>query len=327
MVLMPYTFNQYFDGNGDPASGCLIYAYEVTTTTFKPTYTTAAGTTPNAEPVVGDSEGRTKVFGSGFYDFVIRDSLGNLLDTIDNVSIDGSGGGVISSKLELADGYLDASTALASPDSVATYSRVTVVPTSGLTYYYLSGLEDGRFIYLQNLSSSLNAVIDMANTTQYVLPPEAMVMLMYDSGTDVTTIESAVYLNTDQSINGVKTFVDEIRLISDLTNRGFSINSDANGMLIVNQNLAGGEGVDLTLDTTTGDLIFKNSGNEIARVDLVSLEMKNGAQIKTKVGDTTRAPLIIPHGSAPSSPIDGDVWTTTSGLYVRINGGTVGPLS
>jgi len=34
----------------------------------------------------------------------------------------------------------------------------------------------------------------------------------------------------------------------------------------------------------------------------------------------------LPHGTAPSSPTDGDVWTTTAGLYVRVNGATVGPL-
>ena len=42
---------------------------------------------------------------------------------------------------------------------------------------------------------------------------------------------------------------------------------------------------------------------------------------------TTRAPFKIPHGTAPSAPVDGDMWTTTAGLYVRINGATVGPLS
>jgi len=42
---------------------------------------------------------------------------------------------------------------------------------------------------------------------------------------------------------------------------------------------------------------------------------------------TTIATLRIAHGSAPSSPVDGDIWTTTAGLYVRINGSTVGPLS
>lgn len=41
---------------------------------------------------------------------------------------------------------------------------------------------------------------------------------------------------------------------------------------------------------------------------------------------TTSAPSIrIPHGTAPSSPTNGDVWTTTIGMYARINGNTVGP--
>ena len=35
----------------------------------------------------------------------------------------------------------------------------------------------------------------------------------------------------------------------------------------------------------------------------------------------------VPHGTAPSSPVNGDMWTTTAGLYIRINGLTVGPLS
>ena len=42
---------------------------------------------------------------------------------------------------------------------------------------------------------------------------------------------------------------------------------------------------------------------------------------------TSRSSIRLPHGTAPSSPVDGDMWTTTAGLYVRINGSTVGPLS
>ncbi len=42
---------------------------------------------------------------------------------------------------------------------------------------------------------------------------------------------------------------------------------------------------------------------------------------------TSRASFRAPHGTAPSAPVDGDIWTTTAGLYVRINGATVGPLS
>lgn len=42
---------------------------------------------------------------------------------------------------------------------------------------------------------------------------------------------------------------------------------------------------------------------------------------------TSRATFNAPHGSAPTSPVNGDIWTTTAGIYVRINGSTVGPLS
>jgi hypothetical protein len=43
---------------------------------------------------------------------------------------------------------------------------------------------------------------------------------------------------------------------------------------------------------------------------------------------TTSIPSVrLPHGTAPSSPTNGDMWTTTAGLFVRINGATIGPLS
>lgn len=48
----------------------------------------------------------------------------------------------------------------------------------------------------------------------------------------------------------------------------------------------------------------------------------------TLIATTASAASInLPHGTAPSSPVDGDMWTTTAGLFVRINGSTVGPLT
>jgi len=64
----------------------------------------------------------------------------------------------------------------------------------------------------------------------------------------------------------------------------------------------------LTLDGTTQAATF--AGTVIAPAATASL-----------------APLRIPHGTAPTSPTNGDMWTTTAGLYIRINGATVGPLS
>jgi len=45
------------------------------------------------------------------------------------------------------------------------------------------------------------------------------------------------------------------------------------------------------------------------------------------IGTTTIASLRMGHGAAPTSPVNGDMWSTTSGFYGRVNGVTVGPLS
>lgn len=49
--------------------------------------------------------------------------------------------------------------------------------------------------------------------------------------------------------------------------------------------------------------------------------------LTTAATTTTTAGLRLPHGTAPTSPVNGDAWTTTAGMYVRINGVTVGPLA
>ena len=56
-----------------------------------------------------------------------------------------------------------------------------------------------------------------------------------------------------------------------------------------------------------------------------ALEVASGISIFAATA-TSAASIRMPHGTAPTSPVDGDWWTTTSGAYVRINGATVGPL-
>ena len=53
----------------------------------------------------------------------------------------------------------------------------------------------------------------------------------------------------------------------------------------------------------------------------------SSANLLLPAGTTGIASLRIPHGSAPTTPVNGDMWTTTAGLFIRINGATVGPLS
>lgn len=49
--------------------------------------------------------------------------------------------------------------------------------------------------------------------------------------------------------------------------------------------------------------------------------------IQANATSTSAASINLPHGTAPSSPNNGDCWTTTTGLFCYINGSTVGPYS
>jgi hypothetical protein len=50
-------------------------------------------------------------------------------------------------------------------------------------------------------------------------------------------------------------------------------------------------------------------------------------RLVTAASTSNRAGFGIPLGIAPSSPVDGDMWLTTSGIFVQVNGSTVGPLA
>ncbi len=86
--LAPVLRQRFFDANGEPLAGGLLYSYIANTSTPKPTYTDSTGGTPNANPVVLDSEGYANVWltldGVG-YKFALHDASDNPLWTVDNV--------------------------------------------------------------------------------------------------------------------------------------------------------------------------------------------------------------------------------------------------
>lgn len=59
----------------------------------------------------------------------------------------------------------------------------------------------------------------------------------------------------------------------------------------------------------------------------VTKQLPANTGIQLNASGTGQAPLNVPHGTAPTSPVNGDVWTTSAGFYVRVNGATVGPLT
>lgn len=51
-----------------------------------------------------------------------------------------------------------------------------------------------------------------------------------------------------------------------------------------------------------------------------------GGPLGLPASTTSTAPLNIAPGSAPTSPSNGDIWATSAGVFIQVNGSTVGPL-
>jgi len=80
---------QYFDNNGVPLAGGLIYTYQAGSSTALATYTDNSGTIANANPIVLDSSGRVPneiwMLTGYSYKFIIQSASGTSLISLDNL--------------------------------------------------------------------------------------------------------------------------------------------------------------------------------------------------------------------------------------------------
>ena len=80
---------QFLDNSGNPLTGGLLYTYAAGTTTPQTVYTTSAGTTAHANPIIMDAAGRLEsevwLTGEVAYKFILRDSAGALIGTYDDI--------------------------------------------------------------------------------------------------------------------------------------------------------------------------------------------------------------------------------------------------
>jgi len=97
--LSPSPKLQFFDANGNPLAGGLLYTYEAGSTTPLTSYTDSTGVSANTNPIVLDSRGEANVWLSGAnYKLALYTSVASgsvLIWTVDNVS------SVLALKLEL----------------------------------------------------------------------------------------------------------------------------------------------------------------------------------------------------------------------------------
>jgi hypothetical protein len=90
VLLSPYGIGQqFFDDNGVPLAGGLIYTYQAGSSTPLVTYTTNGGTIANANPIVLDAAGRVPqeiwLLTGYSYKFVLQNANAVLIQTLDNI--------------------------------------------------------------------------------------------------------------------------------------------------------------------------------------------------------------------------------------------------
>ncbi len=68
----------------------------------------------------------------------------------------------------------------------------------------------------------------------------------------------------------------------------------------------------------TGDILTLH--DQVSDTTFVAIDQTG--KIGTIASTTANAGFNVPHGSAPTAPVNGDIWTTTSGLFMRQNGST-----
>jgi hypothetical protein len=88
-TLSPLAVQRFYDNNNNPLVGGKLYTYSAGTTTPAATYTDATGATQNTNPVILNSRGECNVWllSSQAYKFLLTDSSGNTIWTVDNISV------------------------------------------------------------------------------------------------------------------------------------------------------------------------------------------------------------------------------------------------
>jgi hypothetical protein len=123
--LAPTPKLQFFDANGAPLAGGLLYTYEAGSTTPLASYTDSTGVSANTNPIVLDSRGEANVWLSGaIYKFALYSATNVLIWTVDNIN--GSTFAV---------------------NATGTGSQVAFSVVNGFTAIYINGVYQNRNTY------------------------------------------------------------------------------------------------------------------------------------------------------------------------------------
>jgi hypothetical protein len=193
----------------------------------------------------------------------------------------------------------------------------------------------GRFLAQQNGTGAIGTMqpviaemrIDSAGNVAGALGVTS-VFTIASTGSVTTSVQH--YRVSSPTISGGGTVLAIYGM--QISNMGHASITNVNGIYIDDQTSASGNMIGINLNVSSGT----NKYNVLAGGTAFNFFQGNtgvvsgpedSTALSLPLGTTARSTLRIPHGAAPTSPVNGDIWTTTSGLFVRVNGATVGPLT
>jgi hypothetical protein len=102
---------------------------------------------------------------------------------------------------------------------------------------------------------------------------------------------------------------------------GQIINSGASMILGTDNSVGGG----LAGGSSAYAVVLGNQANnplQFSTNNIVRVTISATGTVTTSASAAAAAGFNVPHGAAPTAPVNGDVWSTTLGLFIRVNGVT-----
>jgi hypothetical protein len=239
----------FLDNSGNPLASGTINAYQEGTTTNKDTYTDQTGSTTNANPVVLDSNGRADIWldvDTG-YKFLIKDSSGTEIDTIDNFF------GVQADDIQFAD-------AKGIYDDSGNEQLIFQKTTSAVNYFEMTNSAASGNLTLAAVGDDTNISIDIN-----------------PKGSGSVSV-GTVTINTPLTVQASASSASEIRLEEDTDNGSNYVALKAADTLAGN--------VTWTLPSADSAGIFESNGSGTVSIGTLTATPATQAEMETATSTT-----------------------------------------
>jgi len=298
--IAPYPYYQLLDDNGDPLAGGKVSTFESGTVVNKTTFTTQDESTPNANPVILDANGRADIWlGDGAYTFVVKTSADVTIKTVDDIT--GEAANVFGATVTT----VTTNRAVAAGDENAVLDCTSAVTLSLLA---AATAEEGFLFSVRN-SSSGNVIID-PNAAELVdgaatktIGPEASFIIVCTGTAWITICENYGTTNTNNntftgnnSFSGDSTFTGDISVPDEgeLTIASGVITATAVNHTVDTQSDAASDDLDTITAGSDGQLLLIRAENT-ARTVVVkdgtgNIETPDGKDITL---DTTEKVVLL----------------------------------